>query len=213
MTSAIRPADEAANLITHALGLLASLVAVGNLMSQVVNQPAAVVAACGVYSVTLLLMYGCSTLSHLFYDVPLRRRFRTLDQSCIFLLIAGSYTPFAATSLSAGRWTWLLVAMWSLAGLGVARVLWVRDLSALDKTFYGVMGFLPVIALPDLAQRVPFVIIFWIIAGGAAYSLGAPFLCLSARVRYAHAVWHLCVIAGSACHYWAILLAVTESRS
>lgn len=213
MTSLQRPNDELANVITHGLGFLLSLAAVYHLTQRVAGQSAALVAACQIYAVALLLVYGNSTLSHLFYDVAWRQRFRTLDQASIFLLIAGTYTPFAVMYLNHGGWPWLLASMWAFALLGVARVITVRDLSRSDKILYGVIGFLPAIGLGELPRHAPAAVIFWIIAGGACYSLGSIFLRLSAAVRYSHALWHILVMAGSACHYWAILLALADHRS
>jgi hemolysin III len=209
MTSAIRPTDELANVITHGVGFLLGFAGAVHLLQQVDGLTPSLVIACRIYAATLLLVYGCSTLSHAFYDVAWRRRFRTLDQASIFLLIAGTYTPFAVIYMH-GLWQWLLVAMWILAALGVWRVVQVRDLSRMDKCFYGVTGFLPVVGLGELAHLAPATVIFWIIAGGACYTLGSPFLWLSPSVRYAHAAWHTLVMAGSACHYWAILLALSE---
>lgn len=213
MTNAVRPTDEMANVITHGLGFVLSLGAVCWLTQRVVGQSAALVVACEIYAVALLLMYGNSTLSHLFYDVAWRKPFRTLDQASIFLLIAATYTPFAVMYMDHGGWLWLLISMWGLACLGIGRVIYVRDLSRTDKYFYGVMGFLPAVGLAELSRHAPGMVIFWIIAGGACYSLGSLFLRLSASVRYAHAIWHILVIAGSACHYWAILLAIADRHS
>jgi hemolysin III len=213
MTSAIRPADEMANVITHGLGFLLSLAAAGYLIQRVAGQSASLVAACGIYAVALILVYGSSTFSHLFFDVAWRKQFRTLDQASIFLLIAGTYTPFGVLYLNHGGWQWLLVGMWSLTCLGVWRVVRVRDLSRTDKFLYGLMGFLPVVGLGELSRQSPGTVVFWIMVGGACYSLGAPFLRFSASVRYAHAVWHTLVVAGSACHYWAILLAISDRCS
>lgn len=212
MTSSIRPPDELANVLTHTLGLLLSFLAAGSLMTSVADQPVGIKTGCGVYSVALVLVYGSSTLSHLFYDVNWRGRFRTLDQACIFLLIAGTYTPFAMVYMNRGEWWLLLALMWLVALIGVWRVLLVRDLPRIDKVLYGVLGLLPVIVLPALARVAPAALITWIVAGGACYLLGTIFLRLSPVVRYAHAVWHVMVIMGSACHYQAVVLAVAADQ-
>lgn len=210
MTSAVRPADEAANAITHGVGWLLSLPAGGYLLLQAEQESTGVRVAIGIYVVSLWLLYGCSTLSHLFYDIARRRRFRMFDQSCIFLLIAGTYTPFAALYLHSGAWWGLLIGMWSLSALGIWRVVCVGDLSGQEKFLYGVLGCLPSIALGELSRRAPDGVMFWVLLGGASYLLGTPFLSWSRHFRYAHAIWHVCVIAGSACHYQALLLAVRD---
>ena len=206
MTSEERPVDEAINLITHGFGLLLSLVATAYLMPLViVGHQTRTIIACGVYCLTLVLLYTASTLSHTFHDLKLRRLFRTLDQACIFLLIAGSYTPFAVIFLNRGWWWLLLWAMWLLALVGVACVLRLRNLSDPAKTLYGLMGWLPVIALWELYDRAPLGLLRWIVAGGAFYSVGAIFLALDRQVRYFHAVWHVLVVVGSICHYFAVI--------
>ncbi|MBC7820653.1 MAG: hemolysin III family protein, partial [Planctomycetaceae bacterium] len=147
MSSEQRPADESANLITHGLGFLLSVLATVYLMRLVIpEQHSRTIIACGVYCSTLVLLYAASTLSHMFHDLGLRRMFRTLDQACIFLLIAGSFTPYAVIFLNHGWWWLLLWAMWGLAFTGVALVRRRRNLSGPAKFSYGVMGWLTVVA-------------------------------------------------------------------
>jgi hemolysin III len=205
-----RPVDEYANLITHGLGFLLSLMASALLMSVVVeNQETVQIVACGIYSGSLMGLYAASTLSHVFHDLAWRRFFRTLDQACIYLLIAGSFTPVAVVYLWDRWWPALLVAMWILALLGVLLVLRMRNLTPAARFTYGVLGWLPIISLKTLFDAAPFEIFAWIVAGGLFYSLGAVFLKFDVYVRYFHALWHTFVIAGSICHYVAILLVVT----
>ena len=208
MTSRERPADELANLLTHGAGLLICLPATAILMSLAARSPLRVTLACALYSFTLVLVYACSTLSHLFFDIRWRQVFRTADQACIFLLIAGTYTPVAVIYLNQGWWWLVLALMWLLALAGVYRVLRVRDLSRVDKFGFGVMGFAPIVTLAELYKQASPVFVAWIIAGGACYCVGAIFLRMSAQIRYSHACWHLFVLAGSACHFRAILLAL-----
>jgi hypothetical protein len=123
MTSEHRPVDETANQLTHGLGLVLSVVATVVMMWVVAGESARTIAACGVYCLTLILLYGASTLSHSFHNLDRRRLFRTLDQACIYLLIAGSFTPLAVVFLGRGWWWLILVAMWVLAFAGVLLVL------------------------------------------------------------------------------------------
>jgi hemolysin III len=211
MTSAVRPSDENANFITHGAGLLLSVAATVYLMQCVSDRSLLTIAACGLFSLTLLLTYGSSTLSHAFHDLSWRQRFRTLDQASIFLLIAGTYTPFAVIFLNRGGWLWLLAVMWLAAGAGVLRVLQVRDLSGTDKLAYGLFGCLPVVAFGELARLAPPSVRVWIVVGGVCYGIGAVFLSLSNKVRYAHAVWHLLVVAGTACHFVALMIALSAT--
>ena len=209
MTSEQRPADEMANLLTHVLGFLLSLAATFLLMPIVMaRQELRTTLACGVYCLTLVLLYGASTLSHAFRDRGLRRMFRTLDQACIYLLIAGSMTPLAVVFLRQGRWWLFLPTMWALAVAGVLFVLRQRDLSGPVKITYGALGWLPVVAFPELSRHAPFGLLLWIVAAGAFYSTGTIFLALDRRVLYFHALWHMFVVAGSICHYVGVLVYV-----
>ena len=210
MTSLQRPADEWANLLTHAVGWLVSLFAAVALLQRVTHDTLAVRVACGIYAATLVGMYTCSCLSHLFHQERLRRRFRTWDQISIFLLIAGTYTPIGTVYLSEGSWWWLMVAMWLIAAVGIARVWQVGDLSARDKFAYGVMGALPTIALGEVWGRMLPLQLVGIVGGGVAFLVGTLFLSQSARFRYAHAAWHALVLLGSGLHYLAIWLAVAR---
>ncbi len=164
-----RPVDEHANLLTHGLGFLLSVIASFVLMSLVINgHQVTRIVACGVYCGSLMALYGASTCSHLFYDVAWRRFFRTLDQVCIYLLIAGSFTPVAVVYLWDGWWPFLLMVMWLLACLGVVLVLSMRDLSPMAKITYGILGWLPIISVKTLFEAAPFEVFMWIIAGGCA---------------------------------------------
>jgi hemolysin III len=203
-----RPVDEHANLITHAFGFLLSVIASSVLMILVVQrQPAERVIACGIYSVTLMGLYAASALSHVFHDLAWRRFFRTLDQACIFLLIAGSFTPLAV----AFRWPFLLGSLWILAIFGVILVLRMRNLTGMAKITYGILGWLPVVFLKSLYETMPLETFAWTVGGGVLYSVGTLFLRYDRRVRYFHAVWHTFVIAGSTCHFFAILSAMAPA--
>lgn len=212
MSSEHRPIDEAANLLTHGLGLILSVVATVVMMWGVAGENGRTVAACGVYCLTLILLYGASTLSHSFYDLEWRRLFRMVDQACIYLLIAGSFTPFAVIFLCHGWWWLILVAMWVLAIAGVLLALRLRNLSGAAKITYGLLGWLPAVSLWELYQRAPAEMLVWLLAGGFFYSSGTIFLRLDQKIRYLHALWHAFVIAGSICHYIAVIVYVVGGR-
>lgn len=208
MTSEQRPIDETANLLTHGFGLLLSLVAAAVLTWTAAEQEVRIIIACGVYSLTLILLYAASTLSHAFHDLRWRRAFRMLDQACIYLLIAGSFTPYAVTFLWHGTWRLLLVAMWVLAAFGVVLVLRLRNLTAAARFTYILLGWLPAVSLWELYQQAPAEVLVWLIAGGVCYSVGTIILHFDKSVRYMHAVWHTFVIAGSICHYVGVLVCI-----
>ncbi len=207
-----RPVDEYANLMTHGLGLLLSLVASAVLMSHAMERQRAItIATCAIYCTTLVGLYAASTLSHAFHDLARRRFYRALDQACIFLLIAGSFTPVGVAYFRHG-WPFLIVpVMWVIALCGVVLVARVGNLTRRAKFLYGILGWLPVIAIKPLYDAAPFELVAWMIAGGVLYSTGTLFLTVDERVRYFHALWHTFVIAGSTCHYIAILQFVVET--
>jgi len=159
-----------------------------------------------VYGSSLVLLYTSSTLYHLVQRPRAKQLFRVLDHVSIYLLIAGTYTPFLLVGLR-GVWGWTLFGIiWALALGGIAFKVFSR------RRFHGVpistatyllMGWLGVLALPEIVKSVPPGALLWLLAGGAMYSAGVVFFSWE-RLRYHHAVWHLFVLAGSACHYVAI---------
>jgi hemolysin III len=199
-------AEETANCATHALGFVLSLVgtvALLRLTAQYGDRLQMVGVA--VYGATLMALYGASTLSHSFERPRLRHFFRTVDQVCIFLLIAGTYTPISLTYLREGWWWALFVSVWGLALAGIFVKIFYARLKGLNVSAYVFLGWLPVIAIRPIVAAMPGVALAWIVAGGIFYTLGTLFLMRDERVPLFHAVWHLFVIAGSACHYVAVL--------
>ncbi|MCA9070460.1 MAG: hemolysin III family protein, partial [Planctomycetaceae bacterium] len=157
---------------------------------------------------SLMGLYAASTLSHMFHDLAWRRFFRTLDQACIFLLIAGSFTPIAVVFLWDHWWPTLLVVVWALAIFGVVVVIRAGYLPPRAQITYGLLGWLPIISINQLYHSARFELFLLFVMGGAFYSIGSVFLRFDRHVRYFHALWHTFVIAGSTCHYIAILLMV-----
>ena len=163
------------------------------------------IVAASVYVATLLLLYLFSTLYHGLADGTAKRVFRKLDHIAIYLLIAGTYTPFTLVTLR-GAWGWSLFGIvWGLAAAGIVLdALHRAGLRWLQMAIYLVMGWLVVIAWPQLAAALPAAGIGWLVAGGIIYTLGTLFYALDSRLRHAHGIWHLFVMAGSACHYVAV---------
>ena len=161
-----------------------------------------------VYGACLLSLYASSTLYH-----SLRHRakavFRRLDHLAIYLLIAGTYTPFALVTLR-GAWGWSLFgAIWGLAAAGMTlEFLPRRGARILPVVIYVLMGWLVLIALKPLLQALPWAGFVWLLLGGLFYTFGIIFYALDAKLRHAHGIWHLFVLAGSISHYLAILLYV-----
>lgn len=196
-----------ANSVTHGIGLLASLVALPVVVASSAkrNDPLQVAAA-AIFGISLVLLYGASTIYHSLPRSPMRRLLRTIDHSAIYLLIAGSYTPFALGPLR-GPWGWsLLAAIWTMAAIGIVLKAvkgFVRPW--LSTSLYLAMGWLSVIAIKPLISHVGRAGFWWLLAGGLCYTGGVVFYATDKRLRYGHAVWHVFVLAGSTCHFFAVL--------
>jgi hemolysin III len=200
-------AEEIANAVTHGLGLLASLVAVPVLLATTRSRADVwMTLGVAVFGVTLVLMYLSSTLYHAVPQPRAKRLLRTLDHSAIYLLIAGTYTPFLLGPLR-GAWGWsLLAVIWALAALGViAKWTFGFRFPRLSTGVYLGMGWLIVVATVPLAREVPPAGLAWLLAGGLCYTGGVVFHATDHRLRFGHAVWHLFVAGGSLCHFFAVL--------
>ena len=201
--------EEVAHSVTHGAGLLAAVAGLVMLVTlAAATRDPWRVTACAIYASTLVALYAASTLYHALSATRARHVFRVLDHSAIFLLIAGTYTPFALVPLR-GPWGWTLLAIvWSLAVAGVAmKAVFGARWPVVSTMLYICMGWTVLIALKPLVEHVPPGGIAWLAAGGLAYTGGVAFFAWT-RLRYSHAVWHLFVLAGSVCHYIAVVLYV-----
>ena len=198
--------EEIANSVSHGVGLLAALAATPVLvLSAVRHGGAARIAGAGVFAAAMVLLYLTSTLYHALPRNRAKRVFQVLDHAAIFLMIAGTYTPITLGVLR-GTWGWTLFGLvWSLAIAGVALTAGggVRY-PKLTTSLYLAMGWLILIAVKPLWLRMPSEGLFWLSAGGIAYTVGVVFYAAK-RVRYSHFIWHLFVITGTSSHYIAVL--------
>ena len=196
--------EEIANSVSHGVGLLAALAASPILIVDAARHGGAHVVGVSVFAATLILLYLTSTLYHGLRPNTAKRVFRVLDHSAIFLLIAGTYTPFTLGVLR-GAWGWTILGLvWSLALAGVTlKTVGLLRHPILSTAFYVAMGWLAVIAVGPLVSHVPAEGLLWLLAGGLAYTGGVAFFAAH-RVRYAHLAWHLCVLTGSVCHFVAV---------
>lgn len=194
------------NSITHLVGAVLALAGLVVLVAEAARQgdPWKIVSF-SVYGATLFMLYGASALYH-----SLRGRakvvFRKLDHLAIYLLIAGTYTPFMLVTLRGG-WGWSLFGViWGLAIFGmVLEFLPRRRARVLSVAIYFLMGWLVLVAFGPLWAALPLGGLVWLVAGGLFYTVGAIFYGLDGKLRHAHGIWHLFVLAGSASHYFAIL--------
>jgi hemolysin III len=201
--------EETVNALTHGLGALLGL---GGLVVLVVmaslHGDAWHIVSCSIYGFTLVLLFSSSTLYHSFRSQRLKHIFRIIDHASIYLLIAGTYTPFVLVNLR-GRWGWSLFGViWGLALAGIVfQIFFVSRFRLVQTMIYLAMGWLVVIAIKPLFMHVSRLGLLWLLFGGLCYTVGAVFY-LWKKLPYHHAVWHLFVLGGSVCHYFAILFYV-----
>jgi hemolysin III len=200
------PGEEIANSISHGVAFLAAVAAAPVLvLSAARHDGAARIAGTSVFVAAMVLLYLTSTLYHALPRNRAKRVFQVLDHAAIFLMIAGTYTPFTLGVLR-GTWGWTLLGLvWGLALAGVVLTAagGVRY-PKLSTGLYLAMGWLILIAVKPLWLRMPSSGLIWLGAGGIAYTVGVVFYAAN-RVRYSHFVWHLFVITGTTCHFFAVL--------
>jgi len=198
--------EEIANSVSHGVALLAAIAGAPFLIVAARDFGAANVVGASVFAVTMVLLYLTSTLYHALRPGRMKRVFLKLDHSAIYFFIAGSYTPFALGALG-GPWGWTLFGLvWALAVAGTALKTFNRlSQRRLSTGLYLVMGWLVLIAVVPLVERVPPPGIALLVAGGVAYTAGVVFFMLDSRLRYAHAVWHGLVVTGTGFHFFAVL--------
>jgi len=202
-------ADELVNTLTHGVGLVGSILGfVVLLIVAIVRGGTWQILGCAIYGATLVCLYAASTFYHGVSSPRAKHILQVFDHCAIYLLIAGTYTPFLLVNLR-GSWGWSLFAvMWSLAVFGILLKLWFTDrFPILSVSAYVAMGWLGVIAARQVYLHVPLTGVVWIVLGGLAYSIGVIFYAYK-KIPHHHAIWHLLVMTGSTCHYVAILYSV-----
>jgi hemolysin III len=204
--------DILANAITHGVGALLAIAGAVYLIAASTRGSAWVVVSCSVFAATLVLVYLCSTLYHSLVRTGARHVFHILDHSSIYLLIAGTYTPFCLVTLR-GPVGWTLFGIeWALAVAGVIFKSFAVDrFEVASALVYLAQGWFIVVAVFPLVHALGWHGLMWLGAGGVAYTLGIVFFALD-RLRYFHALWHLFVLAGSISHYFGILYYIVPAR-
>ena len=203
------PIEEIANSATHGLGLLLSVAGLAVLVvwASLHGNPWLIVGS-SIFGATLVLAYAASTCYHACGSLRLKQLLRTVDGSLVYLLIAGTYTPIAFGPLFGG-WGWSLFGIiWGVSAVGVGlKILFAARFRGAAIAAYLAMGWLSVVAIVPLKENMPLAGLVWLILGGCAYTFGIIFM-LWGRMPFNHAAWHLTVLAGSICHYFAILFYV-----
>ncbi len=205
--------EEIANSITHGLGAAFGVAGLAVLVTLAAIQGDALrVVSFSVYGASLVTLYLFSTCYHGVRAPRLKRFFRVMDHSAIFLFIAGTYTPFTLVSLQGGVGWWLFGVIWGLAATGILlKLFFTGRFGILSTIVYVAMGWCVLVAIKPVVAAIPFGCFLWLLVGGLSYTLGLIFYAAQ-RLPYNHAVWHVFVMAGSAAHFIAIFLYVLPVR-
>lgn len=198
--------DEIANAVTHGIGTGLSIAGLTLLVVlAILYGDVARMVSFSIYGSSLIILYLASTLYHSFQNPPVKRVFRIIDHASIYLLIAGTYTPFLLLCMT-GAWRWVLLGVvWGLALLGIGfKAFFTNRFRKASVLAYILMGWLCVIALREMLASIPSGGLILLAAGGVIYTVGVIFYVWK-KVPYNHAIWHLFVLGGSICHYFAIL--------
>lgn len=200
-----RQREELANVVTHGIGAAAALAGAAVLIVLAsLRGDAWKIVGISIFASSLVALYTASTLYHAARGPRIKARLKLIDHAAIYLLIAGTYTPFLITALRGG-WGWSIFGViWGLAVVGIAmKLLFIGRFRLLSTLTYVAMGWLVLIAVGPLVRALDGVTLAWLVAGGLAYTAGTPFY-HGRRLPYAHAIWHVFVLAGSVCHAIAV---------
>ncbi len=197
--------EEVANTLTHGFGLFLSfigliiLVTLASYKNDVWYYASAVI-----YGLSLICLYAASTFYHMATSPKLKLKLRLVDHCCIYLLIAGTYTPFTLIALNGTFGNTLFIIVWAFAVVGILIKIFLHNrIPAASVISYLVMGWIAIFAIQPLYNTLGFTPLAWIVAGGLTYTLGTVFYALE-NIKHHHAIWHLFVLGGSVCHFIAI---------
>jgi len=199
-------AEEFVHALSHGAGVILSIAGLSWMLyvSIASSDPWRIVASC-IYGASLISLFLASTLYHSLHASPQTHLFKLLDHCAIYLLIAGSYTPFLLVSMRTNTGWWLFGAVWTMATAGILTKLWFRHrYPRLALASYLLMGWLFVLAAPQVAHAIGSNGMAWLIAGGLSYTVGAIFYA-ARQLPYGHAIWHVLVLAGAVCHFLAVI--------
>jgi hemolysin III len=199
--------EEIANGISHGVGMLAAIAVTPFLILKAIPLGAAAITGASIFGAAMIVLYGSSAIYHSLPHSRAKKIFQVFDHSAIFLLIAGTYTPFTLSVLN-GAWGWTLFGLvWGLAAAGIVlKSLRTDGNNKLSIGLYLAMGWLAIFAVQPLYNTLPAWGLFWILAGGVMYTGGVFFFAYDHRMKYNHFIWHLFVLAGTACHVIAVLV-------
>lgn len=205
------PAEHLANAITHGVGFGLSVACLVLLVVFAASRRGTwEVVSCSIYGATLVILYLSSTLYHSIHRPRVRRVLHIIDHAAIYLLIAGTYTPYLLVSLR-GALGWSLFGLiWGLAAIGIVfQALFINRYKIISTLTYLAMGWMVVATIVPLLKVLPTMAIVWMAIGGLCYTLGVVFYVWK-RLKFAHAIWHLFVLAGSICHFFGVFFFVVK---
>lgn len=201
--------EEVANITVHGFGLLFAMVATATMLVVVGQQTdRAIIIGCSIYGVTLCVLFASSVIFHssLAVDLAYKRALEVLDHCAIYLLIAGTYTPFVLGPLKGPLGWSILAVIWALAFFGIFyKVFFFYKSDALSTLAYVLMGWLIVFAIQPMIQAIGLEGVLWMGLGGLLYTFGALFYVFDHKFQFAHTIWHVFVLAASICHYFVVL--------
>ncbi len=201
--------EEIAHAVTHGVGVILAIVGLSWMLYVSIDamDPWRIVAS-AVYGTTLIALFLASTVYHSMPHSKRRHVFKLLDHCAIYLLIAGTYTPFLLVAMRSNTGWWLFGTIWALATAGIIKKAWFKHrFPKFALASYLAMGWLAVVAAPQLADAIGPNGMAWLVAGGVSYSVGAVFYVLK-QMPFNHAVWHLFVLGGGVCHFLSVALHV-----
>ncbi len=205
--------EEIFNAVTHGVGVALGVLGLVLLIVKAVSYGTVIhLVSVSIFGVSMIILYLASTLYHSIVPEKAKKVLKVIDHSSIFLLIAGTYTPFTLITLR-GPWGWSIFgAVWALALLGITlEILPVKKSRAFSLVLYLLMGWIVIVAIVPLVHALPRGGLYWLVTGGLAYSLGVIFYVMK-QYRYTHGVWHLFVLVGTIAHFFAIYVYVLPVR-
>lgn len=199
------PQEERVNILSHAFATILSIIGLSFLFLKGISTASLVViVSFTLYGLSLVTLYTISTLYHASKDIHKRARLKVMDHAAIYVLIAGTYTPFTLITLEGKTGGILFAIIWSMAAFGIfLKLHFTGRFKLLSTSMYVVMGWLIIFAIEPMSKNIPETGLFWLIAGGVAYTVGALLYSIKV-IPYNHAIFHCFVIIGSACHFWTV---------
>ncbi len=200
--------EEYLNYMTHGAGALLALIGGIFLIIKGHYLPTTAWIGLWVYALSLILLFSASTLYHLSTSIQRRHFYKKLDHTAIYYLIAGTYTPFLMIALPTTKAHYLLIALWSIAGIGTLfKLIFIHRLQKISLIAYLTMGWLAILVMDDMRTYLSTETLTLLVLGGLSYTVGAVFYALK-KIAYTHAIWHVFVLIGATLHFFAIYLYV-----